>query len=793
MIVGMDFGTTNSGMSFYDGRRLQLVPLDRASANPYVARSALYITNRRRVYMGREAVEKYYEQNINRKVKYQRVWVGEITLEFAELPTWVRDVSMEKDVLSPGRLFLSFKTGLRSPSYLGTVVGSQFYLLEDIVALYLYVTRLRAEDYLGTDLRRIVLGRPVHFSTDPQQDKLAAQRLVHAAFLAGYDEVYLQPEPIAAAYFYETTIDRPENVLIFDFGGGTLDITVARLGDAHDRRILATGGVPVAGDVFDQKLVRGLLPRHFGEGSHYRDDNGLRLPVPLNFYEAFADWQEMIELNRPDFLRMLDHILRHAEKQRQLHMLRDLITSSYSLKMFDAVEASKRELSSRVVSLIGLDGPSFRVQQPLTRGEFERLIQDEVNLIAATLDEVIEQAGLAPDQIDAVIRTGGSAQIPAFIQLLEDRFGRDKVREIDTFSSVTSGLGILGHRLEAGEVDGRGYYREGWTYGSTLRQEGKPNAPKVDLDLMKKFVNLEERHGVSPEDQVCLVVITPESDIRAATEPQSRFDGAPLSLADLAVGPLDGGLITAGAADARVLLMTSEYRFLLRVRQDLAELAAIDLSLAEMEALYADQFGRETVCAVAAWDDLQAAERIALIATRGEAKVVAGVALREHLDQLQPYQLERLPGEPAALIPADAGEIVLVTDAGSVARLPAENLVLGTQRLMRLRKDETIVSVLGLDRPADVLLMDASGRGKRLNTRALAFSNGSDLGIKVLARRDLCAAVTRQTGPLWAITTHRLIPLDFDAVPLDPPTPANSRALVRLHKGERLLALRYLP
>ncbi len=274
MIVGMDFGTTNSGMSFYDGRRLQLVPLDRASANPYVARSALYITNRRRVYMGREAVEKYYEQNINRKVKYQRVWVGEITLEFAELPTWVRDVSMEKDVLSPGRLFLSFKTGLRSPSYLGTVVGSQFYLLEDIVALYLYITRLRAEDYLGTDLRRIVLGRPVHFSTDPQQDKLAAQRLVHAAFLAGYDEVYLQPEPIAAAYFYETTIDRPENVLIFDFGGGTLDITVARLGDPHDRRILATGGVPVAGDVFDQKLVRGLLPRHFGEGSHYRDDTG---------------------------------------------------------------------------------------------------------------------------------------------------------------------------------------------------------------------------------------------------------------------------------------------------------------------------------------------------------------------------------------------------------------------------------------------------------------------------------------------------------------------------------------
>jgi hypothetical protein len=101
--------------------------------------------------------------------------------------------------------------------------------------------------------------------------------------------------------------------------------------------------------------------------------------------------------------------------------------------------------------------------------------------------------------------------------------------------------------------------------------------------------------------------------------------------------------------------------------------------------------------------------------------------------------------------------------------------------------------VLELDHPADLLLMDVHGRGKRLNTRALTFSSGFDLGIKVLARRDLCAVVRQRPGSLWAITTHRLIPLNFDAIPLDPPMPANSRALVRLNSGERLLALRYLP
>ncbi|MCZ7669104.1 MAG: Hsp70 family protein [Chloroflexi bacterium] len=115
------------------------------------------------------------------------------------------------------------------------------------------------------------MGRPVRFARDPQHDRLAQARLLQAAFRAGYEKVYFQYEPIAAAYSYETTIDKPENVLIFDFGGGTLDITIMRLGEPGKRQVLATGGIPVAGDVFDQKLVRAKLPKHFGEGSQYGD------------------------------------------------------------------------------------------------------------------------------------------------------------------------------------------------------------------------------------------------------------------------------------------------------------------------------------------------------------------------------------------------------------------------------------------------------------------------------------------------------------------------------------------
>src|SRR5262245_44640374 len=252
----MDFGTTNSGIAAYDGQRLQLIPIDPANPNATIARTALYITNDREVYVGRAAIDTYYAQNLNRSVNIERVRVGEIVLTFAELPSFVRDVYIDKDVLSPGRLFVSFKTALSSLNYLGTVIGAHFYFLEDIIALYLYMAKRRAEAALQTDINRIVLGRPVRFAFDPNDDALARERLLKAAFRAGYEEVYLQYEPIAAAYHYESTIDREQIVLVFDFGGGTLDLSVLRLGNPKTREVLATGGVPIAGDVFDSKLAR---------------------------------------------------------------------------------------------------------------------------------------------------------------------------------------------------------------------------------------------------------------------------------------------------------------------------------------------------------------------------------------------------------------------------------------------------------------------------------------------------------------------------------------------------------
>ncbi len=108
--------------------------------------------------------------------------------------------------------------------------------------------------------------------------------------------------------------------------------------------------------------------------------------------------------------------------------------------------------------------------------------------------ETVSASGLQPDQIDSIIRTGGSAQIPVFYEMLGRLFGPDKVRTIDTFSSVTAGLGISAYRVEQGELDlaapyGRRIAHTGETTGGRLKVR------PVNLELLQRRIALEEQES----------------------------------------------------------------------------------------------------------------------------------------------------------------------------------------------------------------------------------------------------------------------------------------------------------
>ena len=342
MIVGMDFGTTNSGMAVYNGRSVTVLPLDPDNANPRVIRTALYLTNEQEIFVGRTAVNQYLDHHLGRPVRTKKVWIGEIEIFGGDM-YYVTDAYSWVDVSSPGRLLLSVKTRLRDQDHPGTIVGQFFYALEDLVALYLQTTKVRAEKLLGQELKEVVLGRPVRFAADPEHDRLAQGRLLQAAFRAGYERVYFQYEPIAAAYSYETTLDKAQNVLVFDFGGGTLDLTVMRLGDPKTRQVLATGGIPIAGDVFDEMVVREKMPRHFGEGSLY-GSRRKALTIPKWIYDNFSNWQTLLELQTAENRRMLREIAQTAQRRHEVEALLSLVSTNYGLKMYDVVEQAKRQL-----------------------------------------------------------------------------------------------------------------------------------------------------------------------------------------------------------------------------------------------------------------------------------------------------------------------------------------------------------------------------------------------------------------------------------------------------------------
>jgi len=444
MHIGLDFGTTNSGAAVFDGKRVCVLPLDPAGRDPTVVRSVLYITREQEVTIGQEAVDTYYRQNVGRPSRMARRYVGEIEVVASEM-FYVRDVYVMVDELTPGRLLRSLKSVLSS-DYEGTTIFDRFYTLEELIAVYLRGLRERVEVEMGEPVEGVVLGRPVTFvgGEEDVNNRRAEERLRRAAEMAGFGDVAFELEPVAAALHYELTVKEPQNVVVFDFGGGTLDITVMWVGgDPAERRIFATGGVGIAGDVFDQRIIERLLLDHFGRGSTWGDD---RVPFPDKYTDPLVHWQTIPELNRPESLRFLELAQINGSHPSRVRALESLLVNNYAMHMVDEVERAKIALSTAHFATIQLAGEDIDVWQPITRAQFEALIADAAMRIESCLLDTVERSGLAVGEIDAVVRTGGSAQIPCFIEMMGRIFGPEKVMLSSVFSGVTSGLAIRAYR-----------------------------------------------------------------------------------------------------------------------------------------------------------------------------------------------------------------------------------------------------------------------------------------------------------------------------------------------------------
>ncbi|MEX2158030.1 MAG: Hsp70 family protein [Dehalococcoidia bacterium] len=441
--IGIDFGTSNSSVAAFDGDRVELLPLDPHARDARVMRSLLYITRDGEVHTGQRALDLYTEQNTGREVRMERRYIGEVRMTFSDMEV-VKDAYAMVDVNEPGRLFQSLKRFLPVTSFKKTNVFGQEYRLEELVATLAREIVRAAERSLGRPIDELVVGRPVHFSEDAAKDDAARSRLEEAWTIAGVERVRFLEEPVGAAYHYaaEAQLAPGTRFLVFDFGGGTLDVTVAQA-TRDGIESLATGGVPIGGDLLDSRMMETRMAQHFGKGARYQPDG---LSMPQHLIAHLRSWQTIVELNRPDLLEVIRDARRRTDRPHELTALEALVTRNHGLELFRAIEEAKIALSDAGAATVRLARPDIDVAQEITRAEFEAAIALQLRSARACALDAIDRAGCDREEIAVVITTGGSSLIPAFRDMLHEALPRASMAATGAFTSVAAGLALAGGR-----------------------------------------------------------------------------------------------------------------------------------------------------------------------------------------------------------------------------------------------------------------------------------------------------------------------------------------------------------
>jgi len=413
--VGIDFGTTNSAVAFVDSTgapRLAQFPTAHGPRPTFP--SVLYFEPRKPSVAGAEAIERYLASE------------------------------------TKGRFIQSLKAYLADRTFEGTGIGAQHYTLEKLIALI----GKHMGDRLGFASwpapRRIVLGRPVHFSNPPdaELDRFATDRLLTSIRLAGFEEIVFEYEPVAAAYAYEARLQQDERILIGDFGGGTSDFTIVSVGPGvrlRGRRpsdIIGTDGVPIAGDAFDKRIIRNLVAPRLGMGGEYLSPPDKFLPVPSWPYERLERWHYLSFLKSPSTLEMLERIRRTASTPERLEAFLLLIKNELGYQLHQAVQRTKFELSQNVESEFAFESGPVSIRKRVARADFETWIAEELASMSGCVDRLMAASGLAFGDIDRVFLTGGSSFVPAVRRIFIDRFGERNVTGGEELTSVATGLAL---------------------------------------------------------------------------------------------------------------------------------------------------------------------------------------------------------------------------------------------------------------------------------------------------------------------------------------------------------------
>jgi molecular chaperone DnaK len=377
-IIGIDLGTTNSVVAVMEGSDTKVIP--NAEGNRTTP-SVVAFTDKGERLVGQVAKRQAVTNPKNTVYSIKR-FMGRRYEEVSEEMKMVPYEVQQSD------------EGVR------VIVGGKKYSPEEVSAMVLQKLRQAAEDFLGEKVERAVITVPAYFNDSQRQATKDAGKI------AGLKVERLVNEPTAAALAYGLEKKRDELIAVFDFGGGTFDISILEVGEGVVEVKATNGDTHLGGDNIDQQVIDWLL-------AEFKKDQGIDLG------------QDPMAVQR----------------------------------LREAAEKAKIELSSAQETEINLpfitadaSGPKH-LNFKLTRARLEQMVEGILKRAVAPCQQAVKDAGISAKDIDEVVLVGGQTRMPAVQKLVEELFGKEPHKGVNPDEVVAIGAAIQGGVLRGDVTD----------------------------------------------------------------------------------------------------------------------------------------------------------------------------------------------------------------------------------------------------------------------------------------------------------------------------------------------------
>ena len=367
-IIGIDLGTTNSVVAVMEGGEPKVI------TNPEGGRLTPSVV----------AIGKNGERFVGQVAKRQAVTNPENTVFSIK-----RFMGRRLSEVGEEMKMVPYNVSSGQNGDAQVQMGDRKHTPPEISAMILQKMRQAAEEYLGEKIEKAVITVPAYFNDSQRQATKDAGKI------AGMEVVRIVNEPTAAALAYGLDKKKDETIAVYDFGGGTFDISILEVGEGVVEVKSTNGDTHLGGDNIDQRLMDWII-------DEFRKDQGIDLS------------KDKMALQR----------LREAAEKAKME-LSTVMETEINLPFITADASGPKHLNLR-----------------LSRSKFEQMVEDVLQRTITPLKQAISDAGLKPGDIDEVVLVGGSTRIPRVQQLVKEYFGKEPHKGVNPDEVVAIGAAV---------------------------------------------------------------------------------------------------------------------------------------------------------------------------------------------------------------------------------------------------------------------------------------------------------------------------------------------------------------